>query len=249
MTPDELLRRQAMREAVKSCQGCELHKTCKSPVPFSGPSPNGIVVVGEAPGKQEDEKGQVFVGPAGRLLRELMFEVELNPADVTFINTVSCYPGRTPTQDEVKACEVNLLGQLEVVGPRWVLLAGKVASGLLGLRDDLSMAQIRGMWFRYQNSLSGIDAWCIPTYHPSAYLRSQDPKIRWFIRSDLETLRFYSLGVFEPEQGQWCVKCERSVMGEGRLAVIWEGGVGWCMEHAGSRRIKKWRKASQERML
>ena len=80
-------------EQVVSCTRCELHKGCTGPVPMRG-QPGNVAMVGEAPGETEDRDGRPFVGPAGKLLQDTLDEFNFPPMGV--LNTVSCFPHRTP---------------------------------------------------------------------------------------------------------------------------------------------------------
>ena len=87
-----------------------------------------MAVLGEAPGRVEDEAGQPFVGPAGKLLRAAFRRFDLVPEEMAILNTVSGWPRGTPKQSHIDACEHNLWMQLRLIRPRYVLVLGSVAA-------------------------------------------------------------------------------------------------------------------------
>lgn len=167
-----------VRERVLTCQKCDLHAGCSSPVPFSGPTPSYVAVLGEAPGQKEDLDGRAFVGPAGELLRAALQAAGINDQSVFYVNCVSCWPRRTPTSAEINACSQNRIDQLELSGCAWVLALGNVA--LSTVRPDLRVSRARGHVF------------CPPdqpnyfvTFHPAAALRNANTEKA--MRADLVT--------------------------------------------------------------
>lgn len=169
-----------VREQIKVCRACDLCKVGQGPIPFSGPAPNFLAVVGEAPGYQEDIQGEPFVGPAGTLLRDCLRGADLDPDLVTFINTVSCFPKRTPNAAEINACSTNLTTQLEFTNPVWAVLVGGVA--LNAWRPDLKISRARGKVL-----LPPGRRWrMFVTFHPSFALRQV--KAEAALRADLALL-------------------------------------------------------------
>lgn len=149
---------------VTECTACDLYAQCIGPVPFRGDS-SLIAVVGEAPGEQEDEQGKPFVGPSGELVEKLFESVGLpSLLGVGIVNTVSCFPHRKPTWDEVHACAQNKWDQLAFLQPKYVLLLGDVA--LKGMRPDLGLKRGRGRPFLVRDYI------CFASYHPAAGLRN-----------------------------------------------------------------------------
>lgn len=172
--------RLTVRESVLCCESCSLHTVGSGPVPFSGPTPAYLAIVGEAPDTEDDKRGEPFCGPAGELLRDAMVGAGLAPATVALMNAVSCFAGRHPTMPEVNACGTNLAAQLEVVDPRWVALLGGVA--LSTLRPDLKISRTRGHVL-----VPAERPWkAFVTFHPTYALRySKGEKI---LREDLTVL-------------------------------------------------------------
>lgn len=157
-----------VRATVAACTSCGLREVANQPVPFSGPSPTAIAVVGEAPGKMEDAVGAPFVGPSGDLLRQTLIELRFNVSTIAFVNAVSCWPDRTPTTGEVASCSPNLVAQLELINPAYVLALGAVAvNGLRG--GSVRLGEIRGMFWHAQIAHK---PWVLATWHPSAVLRN-----------------------------------------------------------------------------
>jgi uracil-DNA glycosylase len=152
------------------CGKCDLSKSRRTFVFGAGNVDAPLMVIGEAPGAEEDEQGLPFVGAAGRLLNEMLEAVALDrKKDVFITNILKCRPpdNRTPDAAEVSACLPMVQKQIEVVAPRLILLLGRVAAhALLGTADGIG--KLRGREHEYR----GIPV--IVTYHPAALLRSAD---------------------------------------------------------------------------
>lgn len=140
-----------------------------------------MAVLGEAPGAQEDRAGEPFVGPSGQLLRKYLRRVGLATDELVFMNTVCCYPTRTPRPEEVAACRGNFWAQTTLVRPDFVLVLGSVA--LQALRPGARITESHGEpWNR--ELLGGGRRTYFPTYHPAAVLRNRLLTRIW--REDLE---------------------------------------------------------------
>jgi DNA polymerase len=172
----------ALREAVAACRACSLCESRKQTVFGVGDTRAHWLVVGEAPGEQEDEQGEPFVGAAGQLLDRMLHAVHLTrqadggaaawgPAQRVFIvNTLKCRPprNRNPQPDELQHCKPFLDRQIELLAPRIVLLMGRFAvQALLG--SDDAIGRLRGRVHRLER-FGGVPA--VVTYHPSYLLRS-----------------------------------------------------------------------------
>lgn len=199
---------------VVSCTRCELHSQCTLPVPLRG-DPGPIAVIGEAPGEQEDIAGEPFVGPAGRLLAELLVEADITEP-LAFINTVSCFPHGTPTWDHVRSCEANKSVQLDYVDARYVLLLGKVA--LKGMRPELELKRGRARPFLVGERI------CFATYHPAAALRNHSYEDT--LRDELKIFRqLLDAPDWQSLIPNSCAACPVE-------AEWWEdSGLGWCRVH------------------
>ncbi|MCZ2291164.1 MAG: uracil-DNA glycosylase [Burkholderiales bacterium] len=172
----------ALRAAVAQCQACELHRTRRQAVFGVGHERAHWMVVGEAPGEQEDLQGEPFVGPAGQLLDRMLAALSLTravdgphpPSQRVFIaNTLKCRPprNRNPQPAEMQACEPFLMRQIALVQPRIILAMGRFAIQSL-LRTDAPVGKLRGQVHRYQ----GVPL--VVTYHPAYLLRNPADKSR-----------------------------------------------------------------------
>lgn len=211
-----LLRKQ-VRDDVRSCRDCPLHGVGSGPIPFHGPAPSGVVVLGEAPGKQEDEQGRPFVGPSGQLVRDLMRDVGLDPESVAWTNTVRCYPNRTPTANEVSACGKNTVAEFDLLQPYFVLVLGGVAVSAF---HQIRIGEIRGRWWRIR--YADVWAWALATWHPAAALRNES--LVGEMKRDLTLFRMVvdaKVGI--PEQST-CVKC-------GVETTYRKDDIAWCVRH------------------
>jgi uracil-DNA glycosylase family 4 len=152
---------------VHDCTRCPLYATATNPVPGEGPAQSDVMVIGEAPGANEDATGRPFVGPAGQLLTKILGAVNLRREEVFICNVMKHRPpgNRNPTPDEVAACSPYLVRQIEVVKPKVILALGTFAAQTL-LATKLPIAKLRGQIHRYH----GVPL--IVTYHPAALLRN-----------------------------------------------------------------------------
>jgi DNA polymerase len=163
---------QEIADAVSSCVRCELCRGRKNAVPGVGPARPLVLVVGEGPGADEDDKGEPFVGKAGQLLDKMLGAIGLSRAENCFIaNIVKCRPpeNRDPTPDEAAACAPFLEAQIRALRPKAILAVGRVAAQNL-LKTQIGIGQLRGNVYDY----GGIPL--MPTYHPSALLRDETLK-------------------------------------------------------------------------
>lgn len=163
---------EALRAEIGDCQRCKLapHRT-KLVFGVGNPAAR-LVFVGEAPGQDEDRKGEPFVGRAGQLLTEIITKgMRLRREDVYICNVIKCRPpgNRNPEPDEVASCEPFLLRQLELIGPEVIVALGKFAVQTL-LREKTPITRLRGRWFDYH----GIRL--MPTFHPAYLLRNPGEK-------------------------------------------------------------------------
>lgn len=152
---------------VAGCTRCPLHRTARNPVPGEGNPDADFVVVGEAPGGDEDASGRPFVGAAGQLLTKILAAISLAREDVFICNVMKHRPpgNRNPEPDEVVACAPYLVRQLELLRPKVILTLGNFAAQTL-LGTKLGISRLRGQVHRYH----GIPL--VATYHPAALLRN-----------------------------------------------------------------------------
>jgi DNA polymerase len=157
----------AVAHAVASCTRCPLYATATNPVPGQGNPNAGLMIVGEAPGATEDERGLAFVGAAGQLLTKILAAVDLKREDVFICNVLKHRPpgNRNPMPDEVTACSPYLVRQFDLIKPKVILALGTFAAQTL-LETKLAIGKLRGQLHRYH----GVPL--IVTYHPAALLRN-----------------------------------------------------------------------------
>lgn len=152
---------------IKDCKKCSLGTMRKNFV-FGVGNPNAeVVVVGEAPGADEDEQGEPFVGKAGQLLNKILEAIHFRREEVFICNVLKCRPpnNRDPLPEEIELCEPYLWKQLELLKPKLILCAGRIAGQAL-LKTNATLAQLRGRVHSYR----GIPL--MVTYHPAALLRN-----------------------------------------------------------------------------
>ncbi|HEU5262705.1 MAG TPA: uracil-DNA glycosylase [Gemmatimonadales bacterium] len=161
----------AIAELVASCVKCRLCEGRAHTVPGEGPADARVVVVGEGPGRVEDETGRPFVGPAGELLTKILAAIELPRERVFICNVVKCRPpeNRAPQYDEIAACVPYLFRQLDLLKPTVILAMGGTAAQTL-LNTKQSLGALRNQIHRFR----GIPV--IVTYHPAALLRNPNWK-------------------------------------------------------------------------
>ena len=159
---------------VDACVACSLANTRKKSVPGVGDIRAEWLLVGEAPGSEEDAKGEPFVGQAGRLLDNMLAALGMKRGENVYIaNVLKCRPpnSRTPEPREVDACRPYLDRQIALIGPKLILALGKsAATTLLGV--DATIASLRGRIHRYQ----GVPL--VVTYHPAYLLRNLPDKAK-----------------------------------------------------------------------
>ena len=174
----------SLNEVVKKCKKCNLHKTRKNTVFGEGDPDSDIMIIGEAPGREEDEVGRPFIGRAGKLLNEFLKSIGLNRDLVFIVNTIKCRPpeNRDPEIVEINACSDYLDQQINIIKPKVLVLLGKIAANRL-LGEDIPMSELRLKKFF-------IDKYDIPIivfYHPAYILRSPSQKKK--VWDDLQYLK------------------------------------------------------------
>lgn len=179
-----------LTQEVAECTACSLHKTRTRPVFGVGNKRAAWMLIGEAPGEQEDLKGEPFVGPAGQLLNEMLKALRLRREEVYITNILKSRPpgNRDPRPEEVTACEPFLRRQIALVQPQIILAIGRIAAQSL-LKTDAPLSRLRGKVHRYE---------VIPlvvTYHPAYLLRNPAAK-----RQAWEDLKLAQRVYFERQQ-------------------------------------------------
>lgn len=156
-----------LESCVRACTACPLHRSRTQTVFGVGSRSASWLVVGEAPGEQEDLKGEPFVGRAGQLLNEMLRAVGLSREQVYIANVLKCRPpqNRDPEPDEAAACEHFLQRQVALIQPRVILAVGRIAAQNL-LKTSAPIGKLRGTPHRY----AGVPL--VVTYHPAYLLRT-----------------------------------------------------------------------------
>jgi DNA polymerase len=178
-----------LREAVRTCAACALHQTRSQTVFGVGNTAARWMLIGEAPGGEEDRQGEPFVGAAGKLLNEMLRALGLERGDVYIANVVKCRPpgNRDPRPEEVVACSGHLQAQIRLVAPKLILAVGRIAAQTL-LQQAVPIGRLRGRVHRYGPEEIPL----IAIYHPSYLLREPLEK-----RKAWDDLRF-ARGVVPP---------------------------------------------------
>lgn len=167
-----------LREAVRQCESCGLCATRTQTVFGVGVENAEWMLIGEAPGAEEDARGEPFVGQAGRLLDNMLASIGLSrQRDVYFANVLKCRPpgNRNPDPEEVAQCEPFLMRQIELARPKLILVLGRFAAQSL-LGTDASIASLRGKVHR--TAFGGVTIPVVVTYHPAYLLRNLPDKAK-----------------------------------------------------------------------
>lgn len=167
---------------LEKCEKCPLHTTVNHKVPGNGDSDASLMLIGEAPGREEDKQGVPFVGRSGKLLDKILAAIDLTREDVFISNIVKCRPpkNRNPHQDEIKNCIGYLEQEIEAVDPDIIVALGLVAAHTL-LDSKDSLKNLRQSRHKHKGRI------LIPTYHPSALL--QNPKFKAPAWEDFKLVR------------------------------------------------------------
>jgi len=181
-----------IREDIGDCTRCRLHKQGRKQIVFGVGNPKAeLMFIGEAPGADEDEKGEPFVGRAGQLLTNMINAMGLSREEVYIANIIKCRPpgNRTPERDECDTCSPFLFRQIEAVKPKVIVALGAVAAKTL-LAVNASMGELRGRWYDFRNTKLAV------TYHPAFLLR--DPRQKKETWKDLQMV-MKELGLAVPK--------------------------------------------------
>lgn len=173
---------QSLAAEASTCTRCRLAQGRKTVVFGTGDPQASLMLVGEAPGAEEDKQGVPFVGAAGELLNRILQAIGMTREQVYIANVVKCRPpgNRDPQPDEIAACNRYLTGQIELVRPRLLVALGRVAAQTL-LGNDMPIGRMRGRWYE----VAGVPLRV--TYHPAALLRN--PALKRPTWEDLQLVR------------------------------------------------------------
>lgn len=178
-----------IKEKCLSCKKCPLGATRTNIVFADGVPNHKLVLIGEAPGYWEDQKGKPFVGKAGQLLDKIFASVGLSrERDIYICNTLKCRPpdNRNPLPEEKAACREYLDAQLEILQPKIILLCGGVALNSM-LPEYTGITKVRGKWFDgpYGSKM-------MPIFHPSYLLRNESREKgspKWLMWQDIQEIK------------------------------------------------------------
>jgi DNA polymerase len=164
-----------LEQAALACTRCRLHATRTRVVFGVGDRAARWMVIGEAPGADEDRQGEPFVGRAGQLLNEMLRAAGVARGQVYIANVLKCRPpdNRDPKPDETESCEPYLTQQIALVQPRLLLAVGRIAAQAL-LRTETPIGRLRGQVHQYAPTGTPL----VVTYHPAYLLRSPTQKRR-----------------------------------------------------------------------
>jgi len=166
-----------LNSAIKGYEGCPLKDTASSTV-FGDGNPQGrLMVIGEAPGADEDRQGRPFVGISGKLLDRMIESIGLNRNTIYITNVVPWRPpgNRKPTTEEVSVCIPFLERHIELIGPEVLLLVGGLAANTVLARPG-GITKLRGNWHSFSSSKLSCAIPVLATFHPAYLLRSPDQK-------------------------------------------------------------------------
>jgi uracil-DNA glycosylase family 4 len=190
--PAEALR--LIREDLGDCTRCRLSKQGRKQIVFGVGNPKAeLMFIGEAPGADEDQQGEPFVGRAGQLLNNMIKAMGLRREDVYIANIIKCRPpgNRTPERDECETCSPFLMRQIAATKPKVIVALGAVAAKTL-LAINAPMSEFRGRWFDFRGTKLAV------TYHPAFLLR--DPRQKKEAWKDLQMV-MKELGMAIPAKG------------------------------------------------
>jgi len=169
----------AVAVEVVVCTKCPLWKNRRNAVPGVGNPESQIIFVGEAPGQSEDNKGEPFVGDAGKFLDTLLSGIRLSREDVFITNVVKCRPPRNrgPQPKEIRSCTPYLERQIKIIKPKFIVTLGSHSTAYIFSRGNMSFTGItknRGKF--YEANLHGLRTTVFPTFHPAAALYNEEYK-------------------------------------------------------------------------
>jgi DNA polymerase len=191
---DPILALQQIRHEIGDCTRCKLHAQGRKQIVFGVGNPEAeLMFVGEAPGADEDQQGEPFVGRAGQLLNKMIEAMGLKREQVYIANVVKCRPpgNRTPERDEIETCSPFLMSQIDTIKPKAVVALGAVSAKCL-LAISAPMSELRGQTYDFRGSKLFV------TYHPAFLLR--DPRQKAEAWKDLQRVMKY-LGLQAAKSG------------------------------------------------
>jgi DNA polymerase len=192
MTEEKEKKLEEIKKEVLDCKKCFLYRTRKYPVIGKGSHSADILFCGEAPGYWEDQKGEPFVGKAGKVLDELLNFIGLKREDVYIANLLKCRPpeNRDPNLSEIKACTPYLEKQIDVIKPKIICPLGRFSTSFLmekfGLKDKIEpIGKIHGQLFEVNSLFQHIKL--VPLYHPA--VATYNPNMKTSLKKDFQILK------------------------------------------------------------
>jgi uracil-DNA glycosylase len=171
--PAEVLTLEEIQQEMGDCRRCKLWKS-RTRLVFGAGNPQArLMFIGEAPGADEDQQGEPFVGAAGQLLNRLLDKLEISRQEVYITNVVKSHPpgNRNPDAGEITACRPFLLKQIQAIRPKIIVTLGAIATHAL-LESKSPLNRLRGNWQHWQSIA------VMPTFHPSYLLRVPQDRIK-----------------------------------------------------------------------
>ena len=171
-----------LHQKIQRCKKCPLGKTRHNTVPGEGSVKAKIMIIGQAPGREEDKTGKPFVGRAGQFLNRLLKLAKIKREKIFITSPIKCFPpqNRKPTKKEIADCLPYLLEQIDIINPQKVILLGEVAFSIFF--PDKNLKVFRGKFLTKNGRRYFI------TYHPAAGLRF--PKIKKILEKDFKKINF-----------------------------------------------------------
>jgi len=183
----------SLKKEILQCSKCELTKTRNHVIFGEGNAKAGILIIGEAPGRDEDMQGRPFVGKSGQMLEKILAACGFTRDEHVFIsNIVKCRPpdNRIPTPQEASTCMPWLIKQIELINPKILILLGSTALKYMS-GPEHRITRERGRWINLQNRLA------MPVYHPAALLR--DPRLKRDTWEDFKKIVFKYRELVNPQ--------------------------------------------------
>tara|TARA_B100001029_G_scaffold119613_1_gene99292 strand:- start:725 stop:1477 length:753 start_codon:yes stop_codon:yes gene_type:complete len=175
-----------LKSYMANFKGCELYKSSTNMVFSDGNPKSNIMLIGEAPGHDEDIQGKPFVGRSGKLLDKMLEAIELNREKVYIANIIPWRPpnNRRPTEEEIEICLPFIKKHIKLINPKVIMLLGSTATSAL-LKNAEGITKIRGKWVEL--NLDSVSIPTLPTFHPAFLLRQ--PAQKKYVWEDLKSLK------------------------------------------------------------